>query len=228
MNPTTPLPKDYTQEWTEIQGMQFTIPYGVFIPRPDTEHWLSKVLERYTDTFKDAQMCIDLCSGAGLIGAMTRKSFSSLPIISLELNPIAVEAQKKTFVKNDLSGIDVRESDLFGALKPHELQTPWILLANPPYVPEEDRKYMKEHNIEHEPQDAIFGGGANGLELYEKILHKLETMPRPALAAFELDPRNILQATQLAKKHFTDIVCHHITDQNGWHRALVIEFNASV
>lgn len=219
----TPLPKDYTKEWTEIQGITFTIPYGVFIPRPETEQWLLETFKRYQQLFLSVSTCIDLCSGAGLISATVKKTYPHLSVISLEINPLAVEAQNKTLLKNDLE-VDVRESDVFSALKVDDLGTSWILLANPPYVPEADREYMAQNNIEHEPPTAIFGGGKNGLDIFKRILAELSTLPRPKLAVFELDPRNILQATKLLKEKFSKVICHNITDTNGWHRALVVEF----
>lgn len=222
--PVTPIPRDYQQEWTSIQGMEFHVPYGVFIPRPDTEAWLTQVISKYEKQFLSAKTVVDLCSGAGLISAMLAQKFPHLKIISLEINPDAVSAQIKTFAKNNINTVDVRKSDLFESLNKLDLDSNWILISNPPYVPEGDKKYVIENNIEHEPDIAIFGGGKAGLDIFNIIIRQLAQLPTPQFAAFELDPRNILSATQYAKKILPVTVAHHISDINGWHRALILEF----
>ena len=220
---STPIPRDYLQEWTTIQDLQLTIPYGVFIPRPETEKWVIRASEEYQNTIRQTPVVVDLCSGAGLISMMLAKKFPHISIVSLDINSLAIEAQKKSLLKNQITTVAPRMSDLLEGAQTNELQD-WILFSNPPYVPEGDRQYMKEHNIEHEPQDAIFGGGKSGLDLFQKILEQMQRHTLPKLAFFELDPRNILLATKYAKAALNPTTTHHWSDENGWHRVLVLEW----
>jgi release factor glutamine methyltransferase len=220
---TTPIPRDYLQEWTTIQGIDFTIPYGVFIPRPETEKWVLRAMQEYRNDILESTVLVDLCSGAGLISMMAAKRFPATTIVSLDINPLAIEAQHKTLSKNSVTTVSPRISDLLTSAKVSELSN-WVLFSNPPYVPEEDRQYMQEHNIEHEPQDAIFGGGKSGLDMFERILEQMKQYALPKVAFFELDPRNILLASKYAKSALNPTSIHHWSDENGWHRVLVLEF----
>lgn len=220
----TPLPKDYLQEWVTIQEFTMTIPHGVFIPRPETERWVEAAIIKYREAIKNVTTIVDLCSGSGIISMMLAKEFPHLTIYSLDINPLAIQAQQKNIEKNKLPNIVPIQSDLFVQLPPDITKKPWILFGNPPYVPDTDKQFVIENNIEHEPDIAIFGGGKSGLDVYKKILTQLKTLYPPKLLIFELDPRNILLATKILKKELQPTTIHHWSDVNGWHRTLIAEW----
>lgn len=220
----TRLPHDYTQEWVQINGFTMTIPEGVFIPRPETEAWVEASLIKYADQLKEVDTVIDLCCGAGIISLMLARAFPHLTIYSLDINPMAIEALQKNIQKNNISSIHPFVSDLFANLPKEATEKPYILFGNPPYVPDGDKQFVIENNIEHEPDIAIFGGGGAGLDLYKNILSQLANMPKPRLLIFELDPRNILTATKYLKAALAPKTTHHWSDSNGWHRTLIAEW----
>jgi len=71
--------------------------------------------------------------------------------------------------------------------------------------------------LQFEPKRAIFSG-RDGLNTFIRLVHQLDSLPRPKLVVFELDPRNIRQAQKLLDPWFATEVW---LDDNGWERVLV-------
>jgi release factor glutamine methyltransferase len=221
---STPIPRDYLQDWTTIQDIDFKIPYGVFIPRPETEYWVLKALKQQKTEFESANSIVDLCSGTGLIGMMIAKHFPSKTILSIDINPLAIEAQHQTFQKNSITNVTTYFGNLFEALPKDSIITHWILLCNPPYVPDSDKNLIIQNNLEHEPANAIFGEGVDGLDIFYKIIDQLKDLPLPTLACFELDPRNIEIAQRYVVTNLETKSTEIINDSNGLKRVLLCRF----
>ena len=67
------------------------------------------------------------------------------------------------------------QADLFGDLTgPVDLIT-----ANPPYVPERNAPGLQPEVGDHEPHVALFGGGDDGLRMFERVVREAPPLLRP-------------------------------------------------
>lgn len=217
---TSPLPREYTQEWTPIQDLEVNVPEGLFIPRIATEEWVKESFSLIS--IDSSTTFVDLCAGTGLISLLLAKQFPNHSIIALDINPLSQSTIRKNTLHNSLDKIEVYESNLFSDSP--LLQQPWILYCNPPYVPDSDRKLVVTNNIAYEPSEAIFGGGHDGLDFFKKILKDIQHIPAPQVAFFELDPRNIQAALELAEQTLKLTSAKIIIDSYGFKRTLVLYF----
>lgn len=218
---TSPLPREYTQEWTPIQDLEVNVPEGLFIPRIATEEWVKESFSLIS--IDSSTTFVDLCAGTGLISLLLAKQFPNHSIIALDINPLSQSTIRKNTLHNSLDKIEVYESNLFSDSP--LLQQPWILYCNPPYVPDSDLELVVTNNIAYEPAEAIFGGGHDGLDFFKKILKDIQHIPAPQVAFFELDPRNIQAARDLAEQTLKLTSTKIIIDSYGFKRTLVLYFS---
>jgi release factor glutamine methyltransferase len=211
-------PLDYLLSEIKFLGLRVKVEPGVFIPRPETEEWVGR-LSRSLDDHPKKPLLVDLCAGTGVIGLSLAKFYEEVRLV--DFSEVALENILLNTTKNGVQNVQVIQSDLLidERVRTKILQSEnWDLVCNPPYVPDVDRRNLRINKIEYEPPEAIFGG-EDGLEIFEKILAQLKSLPLPQNAYFELDPRNINQARGRLSKLFghTEIW----PDGNGLERVLV-------
>lgn len=203
-------PVDYILGEIDFCGKNFKIQEGVFIPRWETEWWVNEILKakknqvnifdiEINQTLKSLDLVVEICCGSGVVGLLLSPYFKR--VLACDINPIAVNLSLENQKLLNRQNYQVYNSNLFENQDfKSQINLPWILIANLPYVPLEDFENRKKNNIIFEPIEAIFSG-EDGLDLFRETLANLE-FNKPSLAFFELDPRNIQIASVIAKKYF--------------------------
>jgi len=141
----------------EFYGRDFVVDRRVLIPRPDTEVLIDEVLARLSD---DASgVVVDYGTGSGAIALTLAAERPGLSVLGLDISEDALSAAR---ANADRLGLRERvgfvRSDGLSALPPRFLNKVVALVANPPYVPEEDREGLMPEVRDHEPQSALFAG----------------------------------------------------------------------
>lgn len=222
-------PVDYILGQIEFGEHSFFVKEGVFIPRWETEWWLTEIVKAkklvpniFSESFNTALNSTDLVAeiacGSGVIGLSLAKHFKK--VSACDINPKAVQLSKKNQLKLGFNNYNVYKSNLFKNPKfKKSIDADWILIANLPYVPLIDYENRELNNILFEPPEAIFSGDT-GLDLFRETLDQIAFLP-PKLAFFELDPRNIVKAEKLAQKMFSQTSVYN--DLDGLKRLLVCQ-----
>lgn len=196
-------PLDYLLSKIEVLGLEIILKKGTFIPRWETEEWVPKSLELSKKFVNEETVFLDLCAGSGIIGLYLAKKFPKNQVLAGEIDPKVIENILLNQKNNNIQNYKVYETNgLENSFfrEKLEISQNWILYCNPPYVPEIDKKFVKENNIAEEPGLAIFGG-EDGLEVFIRILQetmKLKNLPK--IMFFELDPRNIKKAENILQE----------------------------
>lgn len=102
-------------------------------------------------------------TGSGAIAISISKEH---PDWQVDAADISSKALQVAGLNNEMNKTNVRfiESDLFNAIT----EDYDVIISNPPYISEDEIKYMDESVIEHEPKEALFAKN-NGLFMYQKI-----------------------------------------------------------
>lgn len=149
---------------------------GVFIPRPETELALDLLREHSAGPL---DTIVDLCSGTGALGAAALDEIPGARVTAVEIDGPAAELTAQNL---ELAGAGrgwVLQADLtedvpeLAALAPVD-----AVLSNPPYIPP-DAIPRDSEVIEHDPHRALFGGGADGLEVPRAVLDWALRLLRP-------------------------------------------------
>jgi len=210
-------PVDYLLSRVRIGSLSLSIDKGVFIPRPETEQIFNMDLAISDDT-----LIVDMCSGSGAIGLNIAKKFGNNTIVCVDVDQKAIDNIEKNTQSNYLENVEVVKSNLFeneSLVERIKSCSDWVLICNPPYVPESDKPKKVENNLEFEPDLAIYSP-ENGLYLFNSIVESIKILGHlPSKVIFELDPRNIDEAAVALRETYKHIDI--IKDSNDLDRFLV-------
>src|SRR5690348_4452880 len=146
------LPLEQVLGWAEFCGLRIGVEPGVFVPRRRTEFL---VREAAVGT-PDGAVVVDLCCGSGALGLALASALGAIRLYASDVDPAAVRCARR-----NLGGVagQVFEGDLFAPLPASLRGRVDVLLANVPYVPTSELALMPVEAREHEPRQALDGGG---------------------------------------------------------------------
>jgi release factor glutamine methyltransferase len=152
-------PLEYLLGWAEFHGIRVALDPGVFVPRHRTELLVDEALRLCSP----GSVVVDLCCGAGGIGAVMLHRMPTLDLYAADVDPSAVSSARR-----NLPPERVFEGDLFDALPISLRGRIEVLAVNTPYVPTEEIAFMPTEARDHEHRVAL-DGGADGLELQRRV-----------------------------------------------------------
>jgi release factor glutamine methyltransferase len=147
--------------WAEFCGLRIVVTPGVFVPRHRTEF----LVERAVSLAAPDAVVLDLCCGAGAIGAaIASRLGDTAQVHAADVDPEAVRCARANLEPRG----HVYEGDLYDAL-PAELRGRVDILAvNAPYVPTESIAMMPPEARLYEPAVAL-DGGEDGLDVHRRV-----------------------------------------------------------
>ncbi|GAB2830163.1 putative protein N(5)-glutamine methyltransferase [Lentzea nigeriaca] len=159
------LPLEHVVGWAEFCGQRITITKGVFVPRHRTELLVDLATDLNPGTV------VDMCCGSGAIGAVLRQRLPKASVYAADIDPVAVACARKNLT-------NVFEGDLFDAL-PRELQKHIdVVVANVPYVPTDDIRFMPPEARDFEARVAL-NGGTDGLDVLRRVAEQAAYWLKP-------------------------------------------------
>jgi len=161
------IPIQYIIGETEFYGLKFKVNKNVLIPRPETEELVSWILKNSKLKTQNPELKIlDIGTGSGCIAISLAKNLQNAEVFALDISKKAIETAKKNAQNNDVA-VHFIEADI---LKISELPQKFdIIVSNPPYVRELEKKQMSENVLANEPHLALFVRDENPLLFYDKI-----------------------------------------------------------
>ena len=152
--------------YKDFMGLSFKVNGDVLIPRPDTETLVEGILAAYDNQMEGS--ILDVCTGPGTILLSLLHYMPHMKGVGLELSPKALALAQANADQLGLADrVDLRESDMFAALAPHESFD--LILSNPPYITSKEMKTLSA-DVLNEPSMALWGG-EDGIDFY-RILAK--------------------------------------------------------
>ena len=162
-------PIQYIIGSTEFYGLPFLVDKNTLIPRTETEELVSWVLDEMkvlTNNKITELSILDIGTGTGCIPISLAKNLTSLNISAIDISPEALIIAKQNAILNKVT-IEFIELDILNAESlPQEYD---IIISNPPYVRELEKKEIKNNVLENEPHLALFVADENPLIFYNKI-----------------------------------------------------------
>ncbi|MBM7831347.1 release factor glutamine methyltransferase [Agromyces cerinus] len=159
-------PLEQVLGWAEFAGLRIRVLPGVFVPRRRTE-FLAAEAARLATVAGRARLpvVVDLCCGAGAIGAAIADAAGPLQLVAADLDPVAVQAARLNL--EPIGGL-VCEGDLYDALPAVLRGRIDVLAVNAPYVPSDAIAMMPPEARDHEARLALDGGG-DGLDVHRRV-----------------------------------------------------------
>lgn len=158
------IPIQYILGHTEFYGLKFIVNKNVLIPRPETEELVEWILEMNHDR---PLKILDIGTGSGCLAIALAKNLPKSEVWAIDISEKALELAQNNASINKTS-IQFLHEDIM-SYKNDELRFD-IIVSNPPYVRELEKKEMKSNVLKYEPHVALFVRDENPLKFYDKII----------------------------------------------------------
>ncbi|HNX66963.1 MAG TPA: peptide chain release factor N(5)-glutamine methyltransferase [Bacteroidales bacterium] len=157
-------PLQYVLGYTIFCGHRFEVNSNVLIPRPETEEMTSLIITE-NNGFKGT--LTDYCTGSGCIAVSLALAFPEATVCATDISVKAIETARKNAIQNN-ADVSFYNHDILNSGS--EVFIPCdIIVSNPPYVMEKERKEMRSNVLDHEPGLALFVPDDNPLLYYRKL-----------------------------------------------------------
>ncbi len=141
----------------------------ILIPRPETEEWVSWLIEQCAPVHDKSCTILDLCTGTGCIALALAQAFPRARVIGVDKNPQALTLAQKNKDHNALSNIEFLHGDLCAPLPANVCYD--LIVSNPPYISEEEYQTLAPEVAQWEDKQALVAPN-DGLEFYQRIAYE--------------------------------------------------------
>lgn len=152
------LPLEQVLGWAEFCGLRIAVDPGVFVPRRRTEF----LVQQAAALARPGAIVVDLCCGAGAIGAALAEAVEHAEVHAADLDPAAVRCARRNVPGR------VYQGDLYQPLPDRLRGRVGIVAANVPYVPTGEIEFLPPEARAHEPLVAL-DGGPDGLDVLRRV-----------------------------------------------------------
>ena len=146
-----------------FNGMTFHVNPSTLIPRPETEE-----LVRWVSTeVKPAMNILDIGTGSGCIAISIAKYCPEAIVSAVDIANDTLDTAKLNAETNQVT-VDFSIKDILKFESYHWKEYD-LIVSNPPYVRESEKKDMETQVLDHEPERALFVSDQDPLAFYRRI-----------------------------------------------------------
>jgi release factor glutamine methyltransferase len=156
-------PYQYVFGKTEFYGRIFRVTGDVLIPRPETEELVEWIV---SEPYDGTRLILDIGTGSGCIAITLAREIAHARVDAWDISEKALEIAAENAAWNSAE-VRFLRADIF--------QTPPrcgkfnLIVSNPPYVTESEKKQMERNVVDFEPHEALFVPDNRPLLFYERI-----------------------------------------------------------
>lgn len=184
---------------------------GVLIPRSETEELTDFILK---ENRNKKAVILEIGTGSGCIAIALARKLPEATVFATDISEQALQLAagnaEKNYVKIKFLKNDILDPSPF--LEQNQFD---IVVSNPPYIRESEKKEMRPNVLEWEPHEALFVTDNNPLQFYDAICSHAHKLLKPGGKLYFEVNENLSKETAnlMALKLFTDI--HIVKDING-------------
>ncbi|MGQ9673979.1 MAG: peptide chain release factor N(5)-glutamine methyltransferase [Candidatus Aminicenantales bacterium] len=178
------FPLAYVVGEKEFWSLRLKTPRGVFIPRPETELLVEKVVELSSG---GEEMIVDIGTGSGNIAVALAKELPAAHIVATDISAKAIKVARLNAERHQVTNVRFVQGNLYSALRSLGLEGKCdIIVSNPPYVPAAEWLDLPAPIRNHEPRRALVPG-KTGLEFIRRLIRGAPAYLKPgAFLIFEV------------------------------------------
>jgi release factor glutamine methyltransferase len=171
----TGKPIQYIFGETVFYDCKIKLNSSTLIPRPETEELVDLIIREnrgYTGNI------IDYGTGSGCIAIALARNLTGSAITATDISGEALNAAEHNASINNVK-INFLKEDILSPEKV-SLEKAGIIVSNPPYVRNSEKKLMDKNVLDFEPHRALFVDDSDPLIFYKAILKKSTRIIEPA------------------------------------------------
>ena len=210
-------PLAYIVGHREFYGMDIVCWDDALVPRPETEMLVDLALEEI-ERRGDALRIIDVGTGSGAVAVAIAEHAPGVRIIAADASEDALAVAAKNIRAYNLqSRVTVRHVDLLDGAGVFDL-----IVANLPYVRDDEWQTLPPEIRDHEPRAALVGGTL-GTEIIERLIAQAPAhLASGGVVAAEIGETQGDSLLAFARRFFPDATAYVMKDLEGKDRILVI------
>jgi release factor glutamine methyltransferase len=169
-------PLQYVIGHWPFRSLDLDVDERVLIPRPETEGLVDVALRELALSDVAAPLIVDLGCGSGAIGLSLldelRQRGVAATLVSVDESLDALALARRNALKHHLHAVSFVHSSWFESLDPSLRSRVDLIVANPPYVSEEEFVVL-DPVLHYEPLGAIVSpdsGGVGGFDDVERVI----------------------------------------------------------
>lgn len=176
-------PVQYVLGRAEFSGRWFNVRPGVLIPRPETEELCAWIT---ADSKASASpKVLDIGTGSGCIATTLQLDMPESKVTAWDISADALDVARENAQQLG-ANVNFVKQDALNAKPEGEWD---VIVSNPPYICEKEKKDMAVNVLEHEPHTALFVPDAAPLLFYRAITRlAVQTLSKGGRLYFEINP----------------------------------------
>lgn len=176
-------PVQYVLGRAEFSGRWFNVRPGVLIPRPETEELCAWIT---ADSKASASpKVLDIGTGSGCIAITLQLDMPESKVTAWDISADALDVARENAQQLG-ANVNFVKQDALNAKPEGEWD---VIVSNPPYICEKEKKDMAVNVLEHEPHTALFVPDADPLLFYRAITRlAVQTLNKGGRLYFEINP----------------------------------------
>lgn len=176
-------PVQYVLGRAEFSGRWFNVRPGVLIPRPETEELCAWITA--DSKASGSPKVLDIGTGSGCIAITLQLDMPESKVTAWDISADALDVAHENAQQLG-ANVNFVKQDALNAKPEGEWD---VIVSNPPYICEKEKKDMAVNVLEHEPHTALFVPDADPLLFYRAITRlAVQTLSKGGRLYFEINP----------------------------------------
>ncbi len=221
-------PLQYITGCQEFWSLDFAVDPRVLIPRPETEILVEQVLHRIKkspDLDCKAFRILDIGTGTGILAIVLAKEVQGAEIWATDISPPAIVLAKKNAEKHGVTDrIQFLTGNLLEPLRHRRIAFDFIV-ANPPYISNQEYGHLAPEVRVHEPKNAL-DGGKDGMDYIRRIIKEsVGFLKTDGWLMLEISPRQMPSARALIQNTHGYCETAAVRDYSSHYRVLCARYH---
>ncbi len=198
-------PVQYVLGQADFAGRTFHVGPGVLIPRPETAELCQWITEDCLPEEKTPAEILDICTGSGCIAITLGLNMRESEVTGWDISEDALHIAKGNAKTLEAKNVSMVHQDALALPRDREK---WdIIVSNPPYICDKEKKDMAKNVLDYEPDIALFVPDEDPLKFYRTIAKYAAKALKPGgTLYFEINPIYESETREMLEKlHFIDI-----------------------
>lgn len=177
-------PVQYATGKARFMGMDFVVSPAVLIPRPETEGLVDLITDDYNG--RSGLKVLDVCTGSGCIAVALARALPFADVKAVDISDAALDIAREN-ARALKARVDFEKEDALAMKAPAAVYD--IIVSNPPYVGESEKKDMESRVLDYEPALALFVPDDDPLRFYRAIgTYAMKALMPGGQLYFEINP----------------------------------------
>ena len=178
-------PLQYVLGWARFEGNRYMVTPDTLIPRPETQELVDIIISRHGEE-KDLRV-MDVGTGSGCIAISLARGLKFAQVSAIDISQQALEVASEN-AKMLKTRVNFECRDAL-SLTPKRGEKYDIIVSNPPYIVEYERKDMEHSVLDYEPSTALFVPNDDPLRFYRAIASfAVEALSQGGHIYYEINP----------------------------------------